>query len=84
MRLATEKTAMRRTHARAHRVSATGSDAPPSRSGDPAISRSAAPSEGGERFRMLFDYASVGMIAVGADGRAVEANPAVERMTPAS
>jgi diguanylate cyclase len=36
--------------------------------------------EGGQRFRMLFNHASVGIIAVGADGRAVEANPAVERM----
>ena len=29
---------------------------------------------------MLFERASVGIISVGADGRAVEANPAVERM----
>jgi diguanylate cyclase (GGDEF)-like protein/PAS domain S-box-containing protein len=33
-----------------------------------------------ERFRMLFDRASVGIISVAADGRAIEANPAVERM----
>src|ERR1700750_3222770 len=33
-----------------------------------------------ERFRMLFERASVGIISVRADGRAVEANPAVERM----
>jgi len=29
---------------------------------------------------MLFERASVGIISVGADGRSVEANPAVERM----
>jgi diguanylate cyclase (GGDEF)-like protein/PAS domain S-box-containing protein len=33
-----------------------------------------------ERFRMLFERASVGIISVGPDGRAVEANPAVEQM----
>ena len=33
-----------------------------------------------ERFSMLFEKASVGIIALGADGHAVEANPAVERM----
>ena len=33
-----------------------------------------------ERFCMLFERASVGIIAVGADGRVVEGNPAVERM----
>ena len=71
---------MRRTHAHAHAASATGSDARPGPSGDPSAARSATPAEGGERFRMLFNHASVGIIAVGADGRAVEANPAVERM----
>jgi diguanylate cyclase (GGDEF)-like protein/PAS domain S-box-containing protein len=71
---------MRRTNARGHRTSDTGSDASPSGSGDPAAARSASHTEGGERFRTLFDHASVGIIAVGADGRAVEANPAIERM----
>jgi diguanylate cyclase (GGDEF)-like protein/PAS domain S-box-containing protein len=33
-----------------------------------------------ERFRVLFERASVGIITVGPDGRAVEANPAIERM----
>jgi diguanylate cyclase len=33
-----------------------------------------------ERFRMLFERASVGIISVGPDGRAVEANPAIERL----
>ncbi len=33
-----------------------------------------------ERFSLLFDRASVGIISVDRDGRAVEANPAVERM----
>jgi diguanylate cyclase (GGDEF)-like protein/PAS domain S-box-containing protein len=33
-----------------------------------------------ERFRMLFDRASMGIMSVAASGRAVEANPAVERM----
>jgi diguanylate cyclase (GGDEF)-like protein/PAS domain S-box-containing protein len=32
------------------------------------------------RFRLLFERASVGIISVGADGRALEANPAIERM----
>ena len=31
-------------------------------------------------FRLLFERASVGIISVGADGRAVEANPAIGRM----
>jgi diguanylate cyclase len=70
---------MRRTNARPRRASATGSEAPSSRSSDPAAAVSA-PKQGGERFRKLFDHASVGIIAVGADGRAVEANTAVERM----
>jgi diguanylate cyclase (GGDEF)-like protein/PAS domain S-box-containing protein len=71
---------MRRTHAHAHAASATGSDARPGPSVDPSAARSATPAEGGERFRMLFNHASVGIIAVGVDGRAVEANPAVEQM----
>ncbi len=33
-----------------------------------------------ERFHVLFERASVGIISVGPDGRAVEANPAIERM----
>ncbi len=33
-----------------------------------------------ERFRMLFERASVGIISVGPDGRTVEANPAIERL----
>ncbi len=33
-----------------------------------------------ERFRLLFERASVGIISVDREGRAVEANPAVERM----
>jgi diguanylate cyclase (GGDEF)-like protein/PAS domain S-box-containing protein len=32
------------------------------------------------RFRRLFERASVGIISVGADGRALEANPTIERM----
>jgi diguanylate cyclase (GGDEF)-like protein/PAS domain S-box-containing protein len=32
------------------------------------------------RFRLLFERASVGIISVGADGRAIEANPTIERM----
>jgi diguanylate cyclase len=72
---------MRRTHAPAQ-APAPGSDAPPSGSADPTPARPARPkaTEANERFRMLFDHASVGIIAVGPDGRAVEANPAVERM----
>ncbi len=70
---------MRRTRARAPRASPPGSDAAPSRSTDPAAA-GFAPTEGGQRFRMLFNHASVGIIAVGPDGRAVEGNPAVERM----
>src|ERR1700729_1071772 len=37
-------------------------------------------SRANERFRMLFERASVGIISVGPDGRAVEANPAIQRM----
>jgi diguanylate cyclase (GGDEF)-like protein/PAS domain S-box-containing protein len=40
----------------------------------------APPVQSNERFRMLFERASVGIISVGPDGRAVEANPAVEQM----
>jgi diguanylate cyclase len=62
---------MRRTHAPAQRAPSTGSATSPSGSADPSAN---------ERFRMLFERASVGIISVDADGRAVEANPAVERM----
>ncbi|HTU84682.1 MAG TPA: EAL domain-containing protein [Solirubrobacteraceae bacterium] len=40
--------------------------------------REPAPANG--RFALLFERASVGIISVGADGRAIEANPAIERM----
>jgi diguanylate cyclase (GGDEF)-like protein/PAS domain S-box-containing protein len=40
----------------------------------------AGPQPSMERFRTLFDLASVGILSVGQDGRVVEANPAVERM----
>jgi diguanylate cyclase (GGDEF)-like protein/PAS domain S-box-containing protein len=73
---------MRRTRARKHRASSTGPDASPSGYATPAAAPTGGPNptEPGEHFRMLFDRASVGIIAVGADGCAVEANPAVERM----
>jgi diguanylate cyclase (GGDEF)-like protein/PAS domain S-box-containing protein len=49
------------------------------RTTDPRVhpTHSGAPNE---RFRVLFERASVGIITVGPDGRAVEANPAIERM----
>jgi PAS domain-containing protein len=71
---------MRRTHTRANRAPSTGSDARPSGSADPAARAGAGQSSANERFRMLFDRASVGIISLGSDGRPLEANPAVERM----
>ena len=71
---------MRRTHARGDRVSSPDSDAPPSRSADPGSGAPVPASQVNERFRLLFDRASVGIISVDKEGRAVEANPAVERM----
>jgi diguanylate cyclase (GGDEF)-like protein/PAS domain S-box-containing protein len=52
----------------------------PSGSADPRAGAASPGPHGNERFRLLFDRASVGIISVDRDGRAVEANPAVERM----
>ncbi len=71
---------MPRTHARGDRASSTGSDALPSGSPHPGNSIATSVADANERFRLLFDRASVGIISVDREGRAVEANPAVERM----
>ena len=71
---------MRRTRARADQASSTGSAERPARSADRASAPTSPAAEANERFRLLFDRASVGIISVDRDGRAVEANPAVERM----
>jgi diguanylate cyclase (GGDEF)-like protein/PAS domain S-box-containing protein len=71
---------MRRTDSREHRASSNGSAPSPARPVDPAAPPAPRHTGSNERFRVLFERASVGIISVGADGRAVEANPAVERM----
>ena len=71
---------MRRTDSRADRAASNGTAQSPAGSADPAGAPVRAQSGSNERFRMLFERASVGIISVGADGRAVEANPAIERM----
>ena len=71
---------MRRTHAPGSRASSTGSATPPSSSADPRTGAAASAPQDNERFRLLFDRASVGIISVDREGRAVEANPAVERL----
>jgi diguanylate cyclase (GGDEF)-like protein/PAS domain S-box-containing protein len=71
---------MRRTPARANRASSTGSAKRPGGSADPLTADQASYQQGNERFRLLFDRASVGIISVDREGRAVEANPAVERL----
>src|SRR5689334_20074485 len=76
MRATTDKTDMRRTQAHANRASSTGPAERPGGSADPA----GADLEAAERFRMLFDRASVGIVSVATNGSATEANPAAERM----
>ncbi len=71
---------MRRTDSRANRVASHGTAQSPASSRDPVDAPAGAQRGSNERFRMLFERASVGIISVGADGRAVEANPAIERM----
>ncbi len=71
---------MRRTHARADRASSPGSAERPAGSAVRASAPTSPAPQANERFRLLFDRASVGIISVDRDGRAVEANPAVERM----
>jgi diguanylate cyclase (GGDEF)-like protein/PAS domain S-box-containing protein len=71
---------MRKAQARGQRASSTGSAAQPGGSADPRTPSAPPAPHGNERFRLLFDRASVGIISVDRDGRAVEANPAVERM----
>ncbi len=71
---------MRSTDSREHRASSNGSAPSPAGSVDPAAPPAPRHTGSNERFRVLFERASVGIISVGADGRAVEANPAVERM----
>jgi diguanylate cyclase (GGDEF)-like protein/PAS domain S-box-containing protein len=67
---------MRRTDSRGQQAPSRRPVGAPDDSADPTT----APAPPGERFRRLFERASVGIISVGADGRAVEANPAIERM----
>jgi diguanylate cyclase (GGDEF)-like protein/PAS domain S-box-containing protein len=71
---------MRRTHPRADGASPTGSADRPGGSADSRTGHPAAREQDNERFRLLFERASVGIISVDQEGRAVEANPAVERM----
>jgi PAS domain S-box-containing protein len=71
---------MRRTHAPADRAKTTSSATRPGGSADPAQAPVPAPALANERFRLLFDRASVGIVILGPHGRAVEANPGVERM----
>src|SRR5947209_16579792 len=80
MRATTDRPTMRRAQAHANRASSTG---PAQRPGGFADPRTAGQAQGGpdnERFRLLFERASVGILSVDQEGRAVEANPAVERM----
>ncbi len=65
---------------RGHRASSSGPATQPSGPGDPRTPAEPPAAYGNERFRLLFDRASVGIISVDREGRAVEANPAVERM----
>jgi len=67
---------MRRTDSRPARESSNDAASHPGGCDDPV----AIPARTNERFRMLFERASVGIISVGPDGRAVEANPAAEQM----
>jgi diguanylate cyclase (GGDEF)-like protein/PAS domain S-box-containing protein len=71
---------MRRAHARADAASSTGSAKRPGGAADPSIAGQTLGEQDNERFRLLFERASVGIISVNREGRAVEANPAVERM----
>ena len=62
---------MRRTHSRAPRAPSNGPAAQPARSVSPPASLILDPAgPRNERFRTLFERASVGIISVGADGRA--------------
>jgi PAS domain S-box-containing protein len=67
---------MRRTDLCAGRATSNGAASRPAGSAN----ASATPAPANERFRRLFERASVGIISIGPDGRAVEANPAVEQM----
>ncbi len=71
---------MRRTNSRASRAPSPVPAASPGGPGDPTAPPAPSLDASGERFRTLFERASVGIISVGADGRAIEANPTVERM----
>jgi diguanylate cyclase (GGDEF)-like protein/PAS domain S-box-containing protein len=80
MRPITDKTAMRRAQAHANRASSIGRAQRPGDSADPRTADQAQGGQYNERFRLLFERASVGILSVDQEGRAVEANPAVERM----
>jgi diguanylate cyclase (GGDEF)-like protein/PAS domain S-box-containing protein len=71
---------MRRTRARGNGASSTGSAGGPGGSANPQTAEKASAAQANERFRLLFDRASVGIISVDREGRAVEANPAVEAL----
>ena len=71
---------MRRTDSRTHRVPSNGTAPSPAGSADPAQHPAFDPEESNERFRMLFERASSGIITVATAGHVVEANPAIERM----
>src|SRR5689334_9796791 len=71
---------MRRIPARANQGSSPGSTAPSSCSADPRNPAAPPAPPDNERYRLLFERASVGIISVDREGRAVEANPAVERL----
>ena len=71
---------MRRTNSRANRAPSSCPAPSPGGSGDLAVPSAPELDPSGERFRTLFERASVGIISVGPDGRAIEANPTIERM----
>jgi diguanylate cyclase (GGDEF)-like protein/PAS domain S-box-containing protein len=71
---------MRRTNSRTKRAPSPGPAPSPRASGDSAGPRAPGLDAANERFRTLFERASVGIISVGPNGRAIEANPAIERM----
>ena len=71
---------MRRTKPRSADAPSERPEAIPGGFADPVAPSAPAHRHSNERFRMLFERASVGIISVGPDGRTVEANPAIERM----
>jgi diguanylate cyclase len=71
---------MRRTDSGGDRVASNGTAPSPAGFVDPGRVSAFDPEESNERFRMLFERASVGIITVATEGQVLEANPAMERM----